>query len=85
MGLLLKEYSEAVDAMELDNVHLVADTDRRMVLYHTSKCSVMIGNSIACKQIQYSVSFGDVIYITSLDGNYELEIHYIAAFQSESL
>ena len=85
LGLLLKEYSEAVDAMELDNVHLVADTDRRMVLYHTSKCSVMIGNSIACKQIQYSVSFGDVIYITSLDGNYELEIHYIAAFQSESL
>ena len=85
LGMLLKNYPEAVDGMELDNVYLVADADRRMVLYHTSNCPVMIGNSIACKQIQYSVNFGDVVYITSLNGNYELEIHYIAVFQSDDL
>lgn len=84
LGMLLKNYPEAVDGMELDNVYLVADVDRRMVLYHTSKSPVMIGNSIACKQIQYSVNFGDVIYITSPDGSYELEIHYIAVFQSDA-
>lgn len=83
LGMLLKNYPEAVDCMELDNVYLVADVDRRIVLYHTSKCPVMIGNSIACKQIQYSVNFGDVVYITSLDGSYELEVHYIAVFQSD--
>ena len=79
--MLLEEYPEAVSALELNEIYLVADADRRMVLYHTSKSSVMLGNSIACKQIQYSVSFGDVIYITSLDGSYELEIHYIAVIQ----
>lgn len=81
IGMLLEEYPEAISALELNEIYLVADADRRMVLYHTSKSSVMIGNSIACKQIQYSVSFGDVIYITSLDGSYELEIHYIAVIQ----
>lgn len=81
LGMLLEEYPEAVDAMELNEIHLIADVDRRMVLYHTSKSCVMIGNSIACKQIQYSVSFGDVIYIMPPDGSYELEIHYIAVIQ----
>ncbi len=81
LGALLKEYPKAVEAMELDNIHLVADQDRRMVLYHTSNSSVMIGNSIACKQIQYSVSFGDVIYIIPSEGHYEIEIHYVAVIQ----
>ena len=81
LGMLLKEYPETVDALGLDSIYLIADADRRMVLYHTSESSVMIGNSIACRQIQYSVSFGDVIYITSLNGSYELEIHYIAVIQ----
>lgn len=85
VGMLLKQYPEAVDAMELDRVYLVADADRHMVLYHTSESPVMIGNSIACRQMQYRVSFGDVVYITSPDGNYELEIHYIAVFQSDEL
>ena len=78
---LLEEYPDAVRAMELNEIHLMADEDRRMILYHTSKSVVMIGNSIACKQIQYSVGFGDVIYIMPKDGSYELEIHYIAVIQ----
>ena len=78
---LLEEYPDAVRAMELNEIHLMADEDRRMILYHTSKSVVMIGNSIACKQIQYSVGFGDVIYIMPQDGSYELEIHYIAVIQ----
>ena len=81
LGALLEEYPDAVRAMELNEIHLMADEDRRMILYHTSKSVVMIGNSIACKQIQYSVGFGDVIYIMPQDGSYELEIHYIAVIQ----
>lgn len=81
LDLLFKAYSEAIEALELDAIYLVADEERRMVLYHNSKSSVMIGNAIACKEIQYSVSFGDVIYITSPDNHYDLELHYIAVIQ----
>ena len=33
------------------------------------------------RQLQYSIQFGDVLYITSSDGAYELELHYIAVIQ----
>lgn len=81
LGGLLKEYPEVVDALGLDDINLIADEDRRMVLYHTSGAAVMLGSSIVCRQIQYSVSFGDVIYIASQDGAYDLEVHYIAMIQ----
>ncbi len=81
LDLLFKAYPEAIEALELDAIYLVADEERRMVLYHNSKSSVMIGNAIACKEIQYSVSFGDVIYITSPNKHYDLELHYIAVIQ----
>lgn len=81
IGSLMKEYINSSNALGLDEVHLVADEEQRMVLYHTSQSSIMIGNSIVCRQIQYSVSFGDVIYITSPNESYELELHYIAMIQ----
>lgn len=81
LGNLMGDYPEISDALGLDSLHLIADEDRRMILYHTSHAVVMIGNSIVCRQIQYSVSFGDVIYITSQDGAYELEMHYITVIQ----
>lgn len=81
LGDLLEKYPKAADALGLFEICLVADEDRRMVLYHTSESVVMIGNSIACRKIRYNVSFGDIIYITSPDGMYDLEIHYIAIFQ----
>lgn len=81
LGALMRDYSEVSEALELDCINLIADEDRRMILYHMSKASVMIGNSIVCRQIKYNVSFGDVIYITSPDGAYDLEMHYIAMIQ----
>lgn len=81
LGNLLSEYKEASESLGLNEIYFMADEEQRMILYHSSQASIMIGNSIACKQIQYSVSFGDVIYITSQDGIYELELHYIAVIQ----
>ncbi len=81
LGDLLRKYPEMSDALGLENIHLIADEDRRMVLYHMSEALVMLGNSIVCRQIQYSVSFGDIIYIASQDGVWELEVHYIAMIQ----
>ena len=81
LGDLFGEYPVQTEALQLKSIFLIADENRSMVLYHTSKSDVMVGNSIACRQIQYSVRFGDVIYITSQDGSYDLELHYIAVFQ----
>ncbi len=81
VGDLMKEYEEISDRLELDQIFLIADEDRKMILYHSTSATVMIGGSIVCRQLQYSMSFGDIIYITSVDGEYELEIHYIAMIQ----
>lgn len=81
LGDLMKEYPGASAALGLDHIFLIADEDRRMILYHSSESSLMIGNSIVCRKIQYSVSFGDIISITSPDGAYDLEVHYISMIQ----
>jgi len=81
LGDLFGDYPGQAQVLQLNSIFLIADENRSMVLYHTSKSDVMIGSCIACRQIQYSVHVGDVIYITSQDGAYDLELHYIAVFQ----
>lgn len=81
MGDLFGDYPKQVEALQLNSIFLIADENRSMVLYHTSKSDVMVGSSIACRQIQYGIHYGDVIYITSQDGGYDLELHFIAVFQ----
>ncbi|WP_124068047.1 vWA domain-containing protein [Clostridium sp. E02] len=81
VGDLMKEYPDASATLGLDNIFLIADEDRKMILYHSSNSLIMIGNSIVCKKIQYSVSFGDIISITSPDKSYDVEVHYISMIQ----
>lgn len=81
LGDLMKEYPNASAALGLDSIFLIADEERRMILYHSSESSILIGSSIVCRKIQYSVSFGDIISITSPDGMYDLEVHYISMIQ----
>ena len=81
LGDLLQDYPEEAAKLGLDQIYLIADEERKMILYHMSDSTIMIGNSIACKQIRYSVSFGDVLYITTADGTYDLELHYISVIQ----
>jgi len=81
LGDLLRGYSAVVEALNLDSVFLIADEGRRMILYHSSDSTIMLGNSIVCKQVRYSISFGDVIYIASADGAYDMELHYISVIQ----
>lgn len=81
LGSLFRTYPEQVKALQLEDIFLIADENHSMILYHRSKAGVMVGNTIACMQMQYSISFGDIIYITSPEGDYDLEIHYVAVFQ----
>ena len=78
LGELLIDYPQEVERLELDKIYLIADEDRKLIFYHMASNSIMIGNSIACRQMRYTVSFGDVIYIASADNEYDMELHYIA-------
>lgn len=75
---MFAEYPDLIDALELDNIYLFPAENRKMILYHDCEAAVMIGNTIVCRKIQYMVSYGNVIYITSGDGTCELEVHYIS-------
>lgn len=81
LGDLLPDYPEETAKLGLDQIYLIAGEERSMILFHMSDSTIMIGNSIVCKQTRYRVSFGDVIYITSADGAYDLELHYISMIQ----
>ena len=81
VGDLLKEYPELAQRLGLSEVFLIADEERRMILYHSTDATVMIGGSIVCRQLQYRVGFGDIIYITAQNGACELELHYISVIQ----
>ncbi len=81
LGDLFGAYPKQAEALHLEDIFLIADENRAMILYHRSPSGVMIGNAIACMQIQYNISFGDIVYITSPQGDYDLEIHYVAVLQ----
>lgn len=75
---LFSDYSDLIDLLMLDNIFLFPAENRKMILYHDSDATIMIGNSIVCRKMQYIVGYGNVIYITSKDGTCELEVHYIS-------
>ena len=75
---MFSDYPELIDMLTLDEIYLFPAEGRQMILYHKSDSTIMIGNSIVCRKMQYMVSYGNVIYITSKDGTCELEVHYIS-------
>lgn len=78
IGDMFKNYPELSAFLELDYMALYPAENRKIIFYHNSKASVMIGNSIVCRKMQYAITYGNVIYITSQDGACELELHYIS-------
>lgn len=75
---MFSDYPALIDELALDEIYLFPAENRQMILFHKSDSTVMIGNSIVCRKMQYMVSYGNVIYITSKDGTCELEVHYIS-------
>ncbi len=78
VGDMLKNYAELSAQLELDHMFLYPADSRKIIFYHNSKASVMIGNSIVCRRMQYALSYGSVIYVTSQDGSCEMEMHYVS-------
>ncbi len=81
LDTMFKNYPEETDLLGLDKIFLFPAENRRMILYHNSNAAVMLGNSIVCRNMQYAVSYGDILYITAADRSCELEIHYISMLQ----
>ena len=78
VGDMLRSYTELSALLELDRMFLYPAENRKIVFYHNSRAAVMIGNSIVCRKMQYALSYGNVIYVTSQDGSCEMEMHYVA-------
>lgn len=78
LGDMFTSYPELSGLLELDHIYLYPAENRKIIFYHNAKTSIMIGNSIACRKMQYAVSYGCVIYITAQDESCELEIHYVS-------
>lgn len=78
LSSMFSDHPDMIDLLMLDNVYLFPAENRKLILYQDSDAAIMIGNSIVCRRMQYIVSYGNVIYITSKDGNCELEVHYIS-------
>lgn len=78
VGDMLKNYAELSSLLELDHMFLYPTENRKIIFYHNSRAAVMIGNSIVCRRMQYALSYGNVIYVTSQDGTCEMEMHYVS-------
>ncbi len=78
VGDMLKNYAELSALLELDHMFLYPADNRKIIFYHNSRAAVMIGNSIVCRRMQYALSYGNVIYVTSQDGTCEMEMHYVS-------
>lgn len=78
VGDMLKNYAELCALLELDHMFLYPADNRKIIFYHNSRASVMIGNSILCRRMKYALSYGNVIYVASQDGTCEMEIHYVS-------
>lgn len=78
VGDMFRNYPELSALLELDHMILYPAENRKIIFYHNSRATVMIGSSIVCRKMQYAIGYSSVIYITSQDGDCELELHYIS-------
>ena len=75
---MFADYPELIDMLELDKIFFFPAEGRELIFYQESTSTIMVGNSLVCRRMQYVISCGNVIYITSKDGKCELEVHYIS-------
>jgi Mg-chelatase subunit ChlD len=79
--LTLSQLLESANAnvFNTENILFKPSLSKDLGFYHISQNSIMIGASIACKNIKYSLQYNHKIYITSPDGRFELELHYVSS------
>lgn len=69
----------SIPELDAGKIKFLPSFERKIIFCHYSACNIMIGSSIACNKLKYSIEYGNKIYMTSKDEEYELEIHYMSA------
>lgn len=78
LGHLLGILDLPLKSFDPEHIFFEGGMYKELTLSHSSNCSIMIGPSIICRKLKYSVEYGNKVYITSLNGEYELELHYLS-------
>ncbi len=76
---LLEGAGYKIEEIEAKHIYFEPGFDRQIVFSHESQNAVMIGSSIACRKLKYSIAYGSKLYITAADESYDLEIHFVSA------
>jgi Mg-chelatase subunit ChlD len=67
-----------IKELDLFNIRLTPGKNGEVILVHQSSSDLMMGTNILCRQNSYSMEYGMKLYITSADGEFELELHYLS-------
>ena len=76
---LLKEAGYNIAILEMASIIFEPGFNREIVFSQNTPYSVLIGTTIACRKLKYSIAYGTKIYITAPDGSYDIEIHFVSA------
>lgn len=79
LGTLLDGAGVTIQELDSYKVKFMPSFDKKIIFCHNTANNIMLGSSIACKGLKYSMEYGSKIYITSKGEEYELEIHYVSA------
>lgn len=58
--------------------------DKTIILSHKSACTIMVGQTLVCKNEKYVLHYGDKIYVTYPKNIAEIELHYKGVKSTET-
>ena len=71
--------------VEGKKVYFSPGSDKTIVLSHKSLCTIVVGQTVICKNQKYVLHYGDKIYVTFPDHMAEIELHYKGVKSAETL
>jgi len=81
---ILHELNADQGLTEGKNVWFTSGIDKTIVLSHKSSCTIMVGQTLVCKNEKYVLHYGDKIYVTYPDNIAEIELHYKGVKSTET-
>jgi hypothetical protein len=70
--------------IEGKKVWFTAGFDKTIILSHKSACTIMVGQTLVCKNEKYVLHYGDKIYVTYPENVAEIELHYKGVKSTET-
>lgn len=73
---ILNEKKVDMGMKELEKMYFKAYEDNRIQFYHNTGCTIMIGQEMACRGKEYTLDYGNKIFMILGDNITEMEIHF---------